>query len=151
MSISEIVDEKYRLHATDLHGRAQYVTISNVSYQGIEDLNPVLHFTGTTKRSVLNQAQCQNLIQLTGSLIFTDWIGREVLLEPRATEGEAEILIRSQRGGFLRRRLTGRTTNPDLLGWIVAVAVVITLLAISSLYVSTHLDRLWPIISRLLP
>jgi hypothetical protein len=50
MSISPIVDANYRLQAVDLEGMARHVVIANVTYQGVEEMTPVLHFVGQTKR-----------------------------------------------------------------------------------------------------
>ncbi|HXF61764.1 MAG TPA: hypothetical protein VNK95_09105, partial [Caldilineaceae bacterium] len=80
MSISYFVDEKYRLQPADLQGWPRRVVIANVTFQGIEEARPVLHFAGQTKRLALSAEQTRQLIALTGSAQFSDWIGRAVVL-----------------------------------------------------------------------
>ena len=68
MSLSELVDEGYRLDAADLQGRASRVTISNVSYQGVEEMNFVLHFEDIPKRLMLSHDQWEQLVEATGTI-----------------------------------------------------------------------------------
>ncbi len=93
MSISDAVDEKYRIHTADLGSRAQRLVISNISYQGVEEMRPVLHFEGLTKRLVLTQQQSFDMIRLTRSSIPTDWIGETVILKPVRIASETTIEI----------------------------------------------------------
>ena len=82
MSLSETIDEKYRISVADLGGRAQRLVIANVSYQGVEEMHPVLHFEGLTKRLVLTSSQCYDMIRLTHTAIPSDWIGETIILRP---------------------------------------------------------------------
>lgn len=93
MSISEVVDAEYRLHPADFAGRPQRLTIANVSYQGVEQLAPVLHFEGTTKRLVLSPDLIHRLVNLSGTPIFANWIGITIVLESSRVDGEDAIGI----------------------------------------------------------
>lgn len=95
MSFSDAIDDKYRIHAADLDSRTHRLVISNISYQGVEEMRPVLHFEGLTKRLVLTQQQSYDMIRLTHSSIPTEWIGETVLLEPVHVGGDAVIEILS--------------------------------------------------------
>ena len=75
MSISPLVDADYRLYAADLAGMARQVVIANVTYQGIEEMRPVLHIEGQTKRLVLSPEQVNQLIEITGTALLSRWIG----------------------------------------------------------------------------
>lgn len=81
MSISPVVDEHYRLQPRDV-GRGQVqVTIQNVSWQGVERLQPLLHLREfPRKRLLLNQWQVQSLIEIVGSSLDQDWIGHRIVL-----------------------------------------------------------------------
>ncbi len=95
MSISETIDEKYRLHVDDLSGRDRRLVVSNVSYQGIEEMRPVLHFEGLTKRLVLTRDQGFEMVRLTHTPVPAYWIGQTVLLSPVDMGGEPSIMIES--------------------------------------------------------
>ena len=77
MSLSELVDEGYRLDAADLQGKQNQVVISNVSYQGVEEISYVLHFEGIPKRLTLNHEQWRQLAETTGSTQSRDSDRRE--------------------------------------------------------------------------
>jgi hypothetical protein len=94
MSRSHIVDERYRLQAADLGSGPVRVLISGVSFQGVEELAPVLHFRGPVrKRLVLNATQRRELIALTHSSLCSDWVGRQVELRPIRSNQQAAITI----------------------------------------------------------
>ncbi len=81
MSISPVIDSRYRLHPHDLGRRERVVTIQNVSQQGVEVVAPLLHlreFPG--KLLLLEPIQCQELAQITGTTHQPAWIGHQVLV-----------------------------------------------------------------------
>jgi len=93
-SLSPIMDERYRLKPADIGRAILRVTIKNVSLQGVEYLSPVLHLAEfPQKRLVIDRAQCQVLIRLTGSLLSADWIGQQIDLQMSTHEGQTNIAI----------------------------------------------------------
>lgn len=96
MSISPVIDEHYRLQVKDL-GRARVqVTIQNVSWQGVERLQPLLHLREfPRKRLLLNQWQVQSLIEIVGSALAHDWIGHTVTIGVEHGDHEPIIVIRA--------------------------------------------------------
>lgn len=96
MSISPIVDEHYRLHPGDLGRRSVQVTVQNVSWQGVEKLQPLLHLREFPfKRLLLNQQQVQSLTEIVGSTLARDWIGHRLILVVEYQVGEPVITIQS--------------------------------------------------------
>lgn len=95
MSISPIVDANYRLLPPDLEGAARQVVISNVTMQGVERMIPVLHFEGQTKRLVLNAEQVAQLVEITGTSLFAQWIGVSIILQPPSSKRDTQILIKA--------------------------------------------------------
>jgi len=94
MSLSPIIDDRYRLKPADIGRAILRVTIRNVSLQGVETLCPVLHLGEfPNKRLVIDSTQCQVLIRLTGSPLFTDWIGQQIDLKTITDEGQAKITV----------------------------------------------------------
>jgi hypothetical protein len=168
MSRLTIVDDEYRLRPADLESRSHTVTITAVSMQGLEEMQPVAHFAETRKRLVLDRDQCTSLILLTGSTLTQDWVGCTVVLTP-AIEG-AEPIIRllpplrqsslhwsSPRWSSLRwssgllslRHLSPRRWLPahtlqlprpnlHIPGWVGAICVVALLSVVSFFYARTY-------------
>lgn len=62
------------------------VTITNVTVQGVEQLNLRLHFDDRRKPLSLSPVQCQQLAELAGTYDFTQWKGYSLELEPKTTE-----------------------------------------------------------------
>jgi hypothetical protein len=94
MSRSTVVDQRYRLQAPDLGGIPQRVIIGAISFQGLEELTPVLHFEGLpNKHLVLNSAQRQELIRLMHSSLCSDWVGRPVELRAIQVDQAAPIVL----------------------------------------------------------
>ena len=94
MSISDIVDSEYRLHAADLNGQDMEWAVVNVSYQGLENMSPVLHLEGMTKRLVLDPTMSQQMMALTHSSIPEDWIGAIIHVSPPSEEYNGTIQIK---------------------------------------------------------
>ncbi len=78
MSSSLVVDQKYRLQAQDLGGKQVTATVSNVTLQGLERVQPVLHFRRLHKRMVLDDAQSDTMARITGQAVLEAWIGARV-------------------------------------------------------------------------
>lgn len=96
MSISPIVDEHYRLHPSDLGRGSVQVTVQNVSWQGVERLQPLLHLREfPLKRLLLNQQQVQSLTEIVGSTLAHDWIGQRLVLVVEYQIGEPVITLHS--------------------------------------------------------
>jgi hypothetical protein len=94
MSISPIIDEHYRLRPTDLGRSSVQVTIQNVSWQGVEQLRPLLHLREfPQKRLLLTSPQMQTLIDIVGSSVAQDWIGHTILLLAEYDDGELTIML----------------------------------------------------------
>jgi hypothetical protein len=103
MSRAMVVDQRYRLQADDLHGATFHVVIQGITFQGLEDLAPVLHFAGApAKHLVLDEDLRRELIAMTQSSLFDDWIGRTVELRPVRQDGDVRIrLTAAGRPGIL--------------------------------------------------
>jgi hypothetical protein len=141
MSISPIVDADYRLQPADLAGSARRVVISNVTYQGVEEMAPVLHFAGQTKRLVLSHEQVEQMLDITGTILYPRWIGVPILLFPPAAIDGAQIQIKAvtarQRGSPMPVYV-----SEDRRGWILALSVVGLLLSTSILYAALNIDAI---------
>ncbi len=92
MSISPVIDTRYRLGPRDIGRQDRVVTIQNVSWQGLETLTPLLHLREfPTKRLMLEKVQQQEISQITGSLRAEDWIGHTLLLAVRSDQDQLRI------------------------------------------------------------
>lgn len=94
MSISPIIDERYRLHPTDIGRSGVQVTVQNVSWQGVEQLQPLLHLREfPQKRLQLTQPQVRSLTEIVGSTLAQDWIGHRLMLVVQYEAGEPVITL----------------------------------------------------------
>lgn len=139
MSISPIVDTDYRLHIADLQGEARQVVIANVTYQGVEEMVPVLHFEGQTKRLVLSAEQAEQVIRITGTPLYARWINTPIILRPYITKTESRILIQPVDP---KRKAQAMPTyiSEDRRGWYLAIAIVGVLLILSVLYAVFYIE-----------
>ena len=92
MPYSRAVEERYRLQPADLNGSLE-VTVTNVTLQGLERLQPVLHFEGLSKWLTLDDIQSDEMARATGSAVFQDWMGRRLVLTPLEEEDGPRIAI----------------------------------------------------------
>lgn len=93
-----------KLHAADLLGRDQTVTIEKVlqgEYPDLEDskkkiLKPDVYFVGKKKPLGLNSTNARAISKLLGSHKTEDWIGKSITLYPTTTRafGEEHECIR---------------------------------------------------------
>jgi hypothetical protein len=93
MSISETVDAEYRIHPPDLPQEQSEWIVRNVSYQGLENIAPVLHLDGMVKRLVLDPAQSRQMMTLTRSSIPEEWIGARIRLGVTTVADDKTIAI----------------------------------------------------------
>jgi hypothetical protein len=137
MSISPTVDANYRLHAADLEGIARRVIIANVTYQGVEEMTPVLHFIGQSKRLVLSPDQVGQLVDVTGTTLFRQWIGLPIILQPHTTKQESLIRLKAV-GPNQHAQPMPVYVPDDRRGWYLALIVVGLLLATSAIYAALN-------------
>jgi len=157
MSLSSIVDLRYRLQPADIGPRGLRLTINNISVQGVEDLRPVLHFAEfPTKRLVLDRDQRQALIQMTGSVLFADWVGRQVELSTEmggvthAAPGEADpeppVIVLGAPGQVK----AGRRAKPGPVSmhgrWTSLLLLIVILLTFAAVYFLENSDALWQLL-----
>jgi hypothetical protein len=93
MSFSAVVDSRYRLTAADLEGKARVLMVTRVSYQGVENLQPLLHFEGVNKPLALDAEQRATIIRLARSSATSDWVGVLVKLWPIYANGRQRIVL----------------------------------------------------------
>jgi hypothetical protein len=132
MSLSYLDDTKYWLQPDDLQGHPRRILIANVTFQGLEEAKPVLHFAGQSKRLVLTPDHCRQLLELSGSTLFADWIGRTVVLHPPA-RGQEGIRISSSTNSNKGRPMPVQRTG-DQQGWRMAWTVVGVIAGCSAAY-----------------
>ncbi len=135
MSLSTTVDSLYRLQSADLDGAARRVVISNVTYQGIEQMTPVLHFKGQSKRLALSAHQVSQLIELTGTSLFEQWVGRTIILVPPRHRYANEIQVASPATQTNAQNMPVGLRN-DRREWRFALAVVGAVTLFSAAYVA---------------
>lgn len=82
MSFSSTVDYRYRLVASDLGGRTRTVMVTRVSYQGVENLQPMLHLESIAKPLALDATQRLVVSQIARSTAVSDWVGLMMDLHP---------------------------------------------------------------------
>ena len=111
MPYSRAVEERYRLQPADLDGPVE-VTITNVTLQGLETVQPVLHFDSLHKWLTLDDIQSDEMARATGSAVFQDWLGRRIVLTPLEEEDWVRIAI-SRPGAPLPR--PRRVPTPSVL------------------------------------
>jgi hypothetical protein len=145
MSRSPIVDADYRLHAADLAGQPRQVIIANVTYQGVEEMVPVLHFEGQTKRLVLSGEQAAQLLAITGTVLHQRWIGLPLILQPPKhlpnADDPAEITIHAPAAN-VRGQPMPVVISEDRRGWYLALSVVGLLLSASMVFALLNLDSI---------
>lgn len=150
MAPSPQIDERYRLTIADLEGHPRWLRVANVTTQGVEELVPVLHFEGTTKRLVLTPSQSQQVIAITGSTIFSEWVGQTLVLQPRRSGGVTQISIQPPDGPVRGHAMPTPRTD-DERGWRLTL-IVVGLIALASLtYVAFNLSLFDGYLAPLLP
>ena len=132
MTQSAVVDSTYRIHAGDLQGLDLERRIINISYQGIEEMAPVLHLEGVAKRLVLDQALSGQMIALTRSPMPEDWVGARIRLHARGDASNPTIVITATDGSA---RSVRRLLAPIGTRWPIRMVKVILVLALLALMI----------------
>ena len=153
MSISPVIDDGYRLKPADVGRATMRVTINNVSLQGVEELSPVLHLVEfPTKRLVIDGAQGQVLMQLTGSPLLTDWIGQQIDLKTSTDEGESTILIQAPQAESWPWKQTSPPKHESDPGnrWTSLLLLVVLIVIFGAAYALDNGDAVWQVVKHLL-
>ena len=90
----DIVKASYRLKPPELHHRHTRALIRSVGMQGLETLTPLVHFDGILKPLLLHPDDVALLQEYTGSSLFANWEGREVVVEKLMLDGVESIRLR---------------------------------------------------------
>lgn len=144
MSISPIIDERYRLRPTDLGRGSVQVTIQNVSWQGVEQLCPLLHLREfPQKRLLLNGRQMQSLIEIVGSTQDHDWIGYTIFLQVEQKDDELTIVLHPFTAAHEQnpRRLRPRRQLREAGRTLLLVALLILIFGL--VFLLDRMDSLW--------
>lgn len=143
VSLSEIVDHGYRLLPEDLGGRSHRVIIANVTYQGIEEMTPLLHFAGQPKPLALTPEMAQRLTTMTQTSLRTAWIGQEIIIQPQLGD-EGPIIAILPRDAVRARAVMAPITRPtaDARGWRMALGIVAALIIAAAAYTYVYLPQL---------
>ena len=157
MSLSSIVDLRYRLQPADIGQRVLRLTINNISVQGVEDLRPVLHFAEfPTKRLVLDSDQRRALIQMTGSVLFADWVGHQVDLstgmgsvvhdDQGEIAQEQPVIVLGAPGQVKAGRRANVGSVSTSGRWTSWLLLFVILLAFAAAYLLENSDALWQLL-----
>lgn len=106
--MSRTVEERYRLLPGDLARGPRTLRISGVSYQGVENVQLVLHFAETRKALALTTVQCRDLIRSTGSGNVDNWVGQPLLLRTQTIDDLTTIQIGLDAPGKVNSPSTNR-------------------------------------------
>ncbi len=147
-SISPIVDAKYRIQPADLEGVARQVVIANVTYQGVEEIAPVLHFVGQTRRLVLSPDQVEQMINIARTAHFPLWIGISIILQPHKTKNESVILLKAVNSKQHAQPMP-QYSSEDYRGWTLALLIVGVLLATSILFALLNVSTILTVLQQL--
>ncbi len=146
MSSSPVVDQKYRLQPQDLGGKPITATVSNVTLQGLERVQPVLHFRRLSKRMALDDAQSDAMARITGQAVLEAWIGTRVTLSPATDEaGRAVIHIAAAHAGAGEAHaLPAPPRQAPQLSWRQPLLLVLLLgFAFAAVYLVENGATLW--------
>ncbi len=109
MSFSSTVDHRYRFIAADLGGRSRTVMVTRVSYQGVENLQPMLHFEGIAKPLALDMTQRLVVSQIARSTAVSDWVG--IMMELHPVEQDQRSWIEITPVGVKRQKARAGSPN----------------------------------------
>ncbi len=123
--------------------------IANVTYQGIEEMTPVLHFAGQPKRLALTRPMAQQLTAATGTSLRAAWMGREILLQPQMGPEGPTIEILPAQGSRASTTIPPRL-GPDEHGWRTALAIVLVVAIAGAVYTYVFLPQLQANLAELL-
>lgn len=150
MSLSAVVDERYRLSVADLNGRPRQVMIKAVTFEGVEQFTPLLHFEGVARPLALDPEQRIQMAGIARSTLTADWVGVALVMRPaRGNEGETIALLPLDASG----RNAPRALPPDSMADRVAqpaqrslrpllILLALLALAFAAAYLVENLDNL---------
>ena len=95
------------------------------------------------KPMVLSPAQVRDLVKITGTAIFSDWIGHALVLTLPRDTGASEIELLGEAGQGERLPSAMSSYHFDLTGWLLAILIVIGLGIVSLAYVQQNGQALW--------
>ena len=131
------------LKPQDLDRRPITLTVSNVSLQGVERLQPVLHFTSIDRRLVLDDAQCDAMARITGRALLDEWIGARITLTPAPEEAGATIRIDASLASAAETRRLPTPQADRTLNWRPPLLLLIMLaLSFGAVYLIDNVDQL---------
>jgi hypothetical protein len=144
MTRSRVIDQRYRLQAKDIGSTPVVVTICNVSFQGLEQLTPLLHFTGYPGKVLApDQQQCRDLVRLTRSALCSEWIGHTILLRTTQQNGATTLVIDAAATTTINAPvLASPVSRWGALGSTLLLLVILGV-ALGAAYLLEHLDHLW--------
>ncbi len=134
MSLSPIVDQRYRLAPADLAGRPRQVMVRQVGMQGLDELTPLLYFEGVARPLALDYDQRVAMSRIARSYRIADWVGAALVLRPTRTQGRDTILLYDLEERLLasnpplrERWEAGRAPLQRLLGRGLVVLLIVAL------------------------
>jgi hypothetical protein len=143
MSSSAVVDKEYRLTPADFAQGEQALIVTNVSFQGLEEIRPVLHFRGQSKWLVCDPGQCNDLARITKSAVCSDWIGSTLLVA--VVEDEQGSTIQLKAAPVVMPTMetkSGASRSPA--PWLGSLAVIMLLgLLFLLVFLLERSDALW--------
>jgi hypothetical protein len=129
-----------------LGGKQITAPVSNVTLQGLERMQPVLHFRRLAKRMVLDDAQSDAMARITGQAVLEAWIGARVTLSPAIDEaGHAVIhLAAAHEGAGEAHALPAPPRQAPQLSWRQPLLLMLLLgFAFAAVYLVENGTTLW--------
>lgn len=93
MSLSDTIDQRYRMLPADLNGRARQVIVRGVAVEGVEFVTPLVYFEGVGRPLALDADQRMEMARIARSTILSDWIGAALVLQPVRERGQDRIRL----------------------------------------------------------
>lgn len=93
MSLSPVVDQRYRLAPADLAGRPRQVMVRQVGMEGLDELTPLLFFEGVARPLALDHDQRMAMSRIARSHRVSEWVGAALILRPTRSQGRDTILL----------------------------------------------------------
>lgn len=88
-----VMDVRYRLRPEDIPGGQIKAVVRTVTRQGVEKVVPVVHFAGLGRPLLLDDANLEAMLRITGSPLAADWPGHTLLLRVVPEEGRLRIRL----------------------------------------------------------
>ena len=143
MSLSDVVDRRYRLNAAALEGRVRSAIVCSVSYEGVEDLRPLIRFEGLGRPLALDPVQRLDMARITHSTLLADWVGASVLLRPVRSDGHETIrLVGVEELERLPRWVPPAPPRPSLPLRALLRILAVTFLIVAAFAAANFVERL---------